>query len=543
MAMFGSPGLQISEQDVSQYITNNPTGIAALVVNGVRGPIGPQYITSVGQFKNMYCASRSTVDVGNYNLWSGVYFLQSGYGGLWVNRAINAGTLGAGIVLNTASSTTPTQALTSGLVVGTATNSAGQTYLSGYTFPAWTTFTATGDTPLMLLYAKSPGALGNNISVTTAAVTGSTTSFVLTLVEKLPNGTLNTLLSQTVSIVPALDGNGNSIYISDVLANNNDVGVVLNPAATGLPAVITTPVNFSGGVDAPVTTADIVNGINPFYNTELYTIDMFIQGGIGSDTYRAALVTLAETIGSCIAILDTDSTVYTTTELNTWRSETFTNSTSYAAVFAPWLLVYDSDNDTNLYVPPSGFIAAMMVKVAYEYAPWWSIAGLQRGAVSVLGLQNYYTLGDRNLLDTLQVNAFVRRPGAIALWNNRTLQSFSSALSFIETRRLLNYIERNVKTTLESFLFEPLVDTVRQRIVYTLNAFMKTVQQGLGVYNYTIESDPLGTGNNPWSNVQQGVLTVYLSLQPVMAIRNIGLTIYVTAAGVSITENVNNSGT
>jgi hypothetical protein len=51
-----------------------------------------------------------------------------------------------------------------------------------------------------------------------------------------------------------------------------------------------------------------------------------------------------------------------------------------------------------------------------------------------------------------------------------------------------------------------------------------------------VVSDPIGTGNNPPTQIDQGMLTVDAYLKPVRAIRFINLRLKVTSTGMSFEE-------
>jgi hypothetical protein len=533
MATFASPRVQITEIDISQFVSNLPTSVGVIAFSAKRGPVTPQFVSSTRKFKELYSTTQHRLDKGFISHYAAVSFLQSGYAGLWAVRAVADDAKFAFIVVNTSDSTSATTTPTSGMSV--------QTDRSGPVIPNWSDYTQQDITPCMFLYAWSPGDVGENIKVAIPQANATNKTFRLVITETLPDGSVETRFDGTVSLNPdAKDGYGNSIFVENVLANNDYVRAVVNPDTySAYPKTFTTAVSLAGGDDgAAVQVGKIVDRYNLFSNTEEYDVDLFIQGGIGGDTLRTALVNLAEGRGDAVAVLDVDEGTYKVADIQTWRNTNFLVSSSYAWAIAPWLKVYDYDNDIQLYIPPSGLVAGMMARCDYEHDPWWVPAGLNRGRANVLGLKIYYSLAERDELDKLQINCFIRKPGAIALWNNRTLQTQESAFSFIEVRRLLNYIKKNVCRTLDQFLFEPLTDFTRERVVAVLDDFMAAIKRRFGVLDYRVVSDPIGTGNNPPNQIDQGMLTVEVYLKPTRAIRFIWLKVIVTRTGYNFEERM-----
>ena len=533
MTTFASPRVQVTEIDISEFLTGLPTSVGVLVVRSRRGEPVPRFVSSTRKFKELYCLKQYRLDVGYPELYAGLNFLENGYAGLWVVRAVHSDVKYACVVVNTSDSTDATTLVSGGLGINADK--------TGPVIPDWGSLGGTGNTPLFLLYAKSPGAVGNNLSVMVTGVNSAAKTFLLTVKETLPDGSVEIRVNNTVSLNPeAKDGYGNSIYLLDVLASNDYVGAAINTGAgTLLPKELSTAVRFAGGDDGTAPTiGDIGECMDRFKNREQWDVDILIQGGVGGDVYRNKLVEVAEARGDAVAVLDVDEDMYRVESLSTWRRNTFTISTSYAWLITPWLKMYDFDNDKEVFVPPSGVVAGMMARCDYEYDPWWVPCGLRRGSVKVLGLKYYYSLAERDELDKIQINPFVRKPGVIALWNNRTLQAFESAFSFIETRRLLNYVKKNVCRTLDAYLFEPLVDSTRERIVAALDEFLRTIKMRAGLYDYKVVSDPLGTGNNPANQVDQGILTIEIYLKPVRAIRHIWLKAIVTRTGYNLEEKM-----
>jgi len=527
MATFKSPNVVITEVDLSQYVTNVPTSTGVQVIRAKRGQVVPKFIASVRQFKELYTLTQRRVDKEYVEQYSAVAFLEVGYSGLWVVRAVGDGAKYAYVIINKSGATQGATVPSTGLSVATDR--------SGPVFPSWDTL---GTDAVMIVYCKSPGAVGNNFSVAVKNVSDTSGTFELIVTETLPDGSTEVWFDGVVSLNPdARDGYGNNIWVKNVLETNEYVGAEVNPNAYSLvPKEITTAVGFAGGSDADPTVGNIGSAYDQFSNRESWDIDLLIQGGIGDDTIREKLVSIAESRGDAVALVDVPEDKYKVEDIKSWRQTNFNVGSSYGMAFAPWLKTYDFDNDVQLYIPPSGVVAGMIAKVDREYDPWWVPAGLNRGRVNVLGLQTYYSLAERDELDAVQVNCFVRKPGVIALWNNRTLQTQESYFSFIEVRRLTNYIKKNVCKFLDAFLFEPLTDFTRERLVATLREFFDSIQRRMGILRYAVISDPLGTGNNPPAQVDQGILTVEVYYVPVRAIRGIWLKAIVTRFGYQIEE-------
>jgi hypothetical protein len=527
MATFRSPNVVISEVDLSQYVTNVPTSTGVQVIRAKRGQVVPRFVSSVRQFKEMYTLTQRRIDKGYVEQYSAVAFLEVGYSGLWVVRAVGSEAKYAYVVVNkrgaSAGATVPAIGL------GVADDR------SGPVFPMWDVL---GEDAVLLLYCKSPGVVGNSFSVVIKNVSVTNKTFELVVSEMLPDGSVEVRFSGVVSLNPdARDGYGNNIWVVNVLERNEYVGAKVNPDAyDDVPSEITVPVSFAGGVDDEPTVGDIGRAYEQFENREVWDVDLFIQGGIGDDALRAKLVDIAEKRGDAVALIDVPEDVYKVEDVKAWRQDNFPVGSSYGMAFVPWLKTYDFDNDVQVFIAPSGVVAGMLAKVDREYDPWWVPAGLNRGRVNVLGLRAYYSLAERDELDAVQVNCFVRKPGVIALWNNRTLQTQESYFSFIEVRRLTNYIKKNVCKFLDAFLFEPLTDFTRERLVATLREFFDSIQRRMGILRYAVISDPLGTGNNPPAQVDQGILTVEVYYVPVRAIRGIWLKAIVTRFGYQIEE-------
>ena len=66
---------------------------------------------------------------------------------------------------------------------------------------------------------------------------------------------------------------------------------------------------------------------------------------------------IAESRKDCMAILDVPQAQTTnSTVVTNWRTVTQNFNSSYTALYAPWLQIYDSYNASLVWLPPSGFV-------------------------------------------------------------------------------------------------------------------------------------------------------------------------------------------
>ncbi len=529
MPGFASPRVQFTEIDLSHYVTSLPTSVGVMVVTGRRGSVVPVFVDSTRKFRELFTFDQNRVDRGNVGQYSALAFLENGYSGLWVVRAVPDDVKFAYIVVNRSGATSAVTVPATGLAV--------QADREGYVDVDWTAY----PDGLFAVIAWSPGVVGNNLAVRVLNVDATNHVFTLVVDERLPDGSIVERFSGVVSTVPGKrDGFGNSIYIEDVLKNNDYVRVEVNPALQGGdPREVAVATYLAGGDDGGAVTDGIIgSALEQFKNTEKWDVDLIIQGGVGGNAVALKVIDVAEKRGDAVGLVDVPLNTYLIDSVKTWKTTNFNVSSSYGMAFAPWLKVYDYGNDVEVFLPPSGVVAGMMAKIDYELDPWWVPAGLTRGKVNVLGLRYYYSLAERDELDKIQINTFIRKPGVIALWNNRTLQTQESYFSFIEVRRLLNYIKKNVCRVVDAFLFEPLTDYTRERLVAMLTDFLDPIKRRMGLMDYMVKSDPLGTGNNPSGQVDQGMLTVEMYLKPVRAIRYIWLKAIVVRSGVKFEESI-----
>jgi phage tail sheath protein FI len=166
--------------------------------------------------------------------------------------------------------------------------------------------------------------------------------------------------------------------------------------------------------------------------------------------------------------------------------------------------------------------------------PWFSIAGLNRGLLNVLNVRNTYDDGQATLLFQSQVNYMRKFVGrGIAAWEQATLYNKSSALQFLNVRFLCNIIKRSVYDFLLYGLQEPNDEILRKQLRYGLEEFLKIIKAQRGIRDYRVVIDDQ---NNPPALVNSGVLAVAVIITPILAVREIALTLVISKVGLEVGE-------
>ena len=163
-------------------------------------------------------------------------------------------------------------------------------------------------------------------------------------------------------------------------------------------------------------------------------------------------------------------------------------------------------------------------------------SGLNRGLLNgtTLGIREAYDDGQATLV-TLANVAYIRKfiGRGIAFWEQNTLLNKSSALQYINIRVLCNIIKRACYNYLIYSLQEPNDDILRKSIQFALEQYLDIVQAGRGISSYRVVID---ASNNPPALSNSGVLAVAIIITPIIAVREIQLTLVIGKEGLEVDE-------
>lgn len=353
-----------------------------------------------------------------------------------------------------------------------------------------------------------------------------------------PNG--EALEDWDCTLAPSIDSSGTQTQVEDrINPFSAQVQVISNVAAlVSVPVLGTVAKSALGGGNsgAAPTSYQIANALQVFANAQLYNTNIFINAGIADPVMQLALDTLVQKRGDAVSLLDVPSAKQQFQAAIDYRNISLNLNSSYSALFNPDLLQPDYINGKQVYVPPSGWAAALCARTDRVANPAYSIAGLNRGLLAVLKQRYSYDDGQATAMYNAQVNYTRTFTGqGIALWEQQTLAAQYSALSFLSVRRIVNVIKVSMYKFLLYALQEQNTDAVRRGLVNGSTDYLNTVKNAGGLYDFTVQCD---NNNNPNAAANAGILVVTVVLIPQIPIHEIQLQVVISKRGVSFNETL-----
>lgn len=208
---------------------------------------------------------------------------------------------------------------------------------------------------------------------------------------------------------------------------------------------------------------------------------------------------------------------------------------SYMASYGNWLQINDDISDQFVWVPSSGFAAAIYASTSQIAFPWAAPAGLNRGTlynVTDLGITPNQKQSD--LLYKINVNPinFFGNDG-YAIFGQKTLYRKPSAFDRVNVRRLFLTLEKETKQLLKYYVFEPNTFTTRQRLIGSLQPTFDRAKVNDGLYEYQIICDER---NNTPDVIDNNELKISIYIKPVRTAEFILADFIGTRTGVSFSE-------
>jgi hypothetical protein len=288
-------------------------------------------------------------------------------------------------------------------------------------------------------------------------------------------------------------------------------------------------------------------GILTFSNPEATNINVFATSSMdyvnNSNLAEAAIDMIQYQRADSVYIATTpDYSMYTpdgTSQFNIiYPQEAVDNldnigiDSNYTATYYPWILVRDTVNNTQIYIPPTGEVCRNLALTDNIAFPWFASAGYTRGLVNSIKARLKLTQEDRDTLYQGRINpiATFSDVGTV-IWGNKTLQIADTALNRLNVRRLLLQARKLISAVAIRLLFEQNDQIVRQQFLDSVNPILDSIRRDRGLYDFrvTVSSSP--------EDLDRNTLTGKIYLKPTKALEFIDIEFFITPTGASF-ENI-----
>jgi phage tail sheath protein FI len=558
MAFQLSPGVNVSEIDLTTIVPSVATSIGAFAGPFAWGPVG-EIITISDEVR--LASTFGNPNSNNYEYWFSAANFLAYTNNLKVVRAVNITTTrnatanGANNValikneddwLDNFSAGNTAYGIAGARYAGELGNTLKVSVADANTYSGWAYSTSFTSTPGTSTYVSNKGGTFDEVHIVVVDEDG------------LFTGTRGTILEKFEFVSKALDAkddSGNANYYKQVLQNKSKYihwlshpttistgtswGSSANATAfANLTANVT--VSLSGGVDGTISTANVVTAYDYFNNAEAVDVALIVSGPADT-TVSTSLISIAEARKDCVVFLSppksnvVDNAGSETTAITTYRN-TLTSS-SYAVLDSNWKYQYDKYSDVYRWVPMNGDVAGLCARTDLERDPWFSPGGLNRGIIkNVIKLAWNPTKTNRDDLYVKGINPVVSFQGeGTVLFGDKTLLSKPSAFDRINVRRLFIVLEKSIARAARFSMFEFNDQFTRAQFVALVEPFLRDVQGRRGITDFKVVCDD---SNNTGEIIDRNEFVGDIYIKPARSINFIQLNFVAVRTGVSFDEVV-----
>jgi hypothetical protein len=356
--------------------------------------------------------------------------------------------------------------------------------------------------------------------------------------------------STTPQIAARISSNSNALYPAGVwqptynisTTNSKDIGDVSAKLTRVLQLVESpdeTPLDVV--VDAGLSTIYAVTSGSGVFDSNTYVdVSSITTANSTSGNLATRYTTIANIFNNfvtntrkdCVAILDPLRHIFINgkdAKTLTIRGTNFSNNiynplkntlgavnSNYCVTYGNWLKINDIYSHNQIWIPASGYAAAVYARTDANTQPWYAPAGLNRGTLhNIVDIAFNPNQRQRDYLYSISVNPIVYfNSDGYNIFGQKTLQLKPSAFDRVNVRRLFLALEKSVQKVVKYFVFEPNTDFTRTRLVNTITPIFDLAKNTQGLYDYLIVCD---NRNNTPTTIDANQLIVDIYIKPVRA--------------------------
>jgi len=565
MAFQLSPGVNVSEIDLTTIIPSGATSIGAFAGPFAWGPVG-EIITISNESK--LADTFGKPDSNNYENWFSAANFLAYSNNLKVVRTFGAATKnavanGTSVLikndddwLENYSSGATTYGEFAAKYAGAIGNTLKVSIADANTFTGWAYSAQFNGAPGTSTYTSNQGGANDEIHIVVVDEEGKFTGTSGTVLEKF---------GYVSKASDAKDDTGNTNYYKNVIANKskyirwmshptaNTISNYANASSTWgntasgisftrLANAVTISLGngTAAGADGTIVAANTIAGYNLFSSSESTDISLIVTGP-NANTISSSLISLVETRKDCIVFFSPAKSDVVDNAGNeaaacVTQAASIGNS-SYAFLDCNWKYQYDKYNDVYRWVPLNGDIAGLCAKTDIEKDPWFSPGGLNRGQIrNVVKLAWNPSKTERDTLYVKGVNPVVNFQGeGTVLFGDKTLLSKPSAFDRINVRRLFIVLEKSIARAARFSMFEFNDQFTRAQFIALVEPYLRDVQGRRGITDFRVVCDDT---NNTGEVIDRNEFIGDIYIKPARSINFIQLNFVAVRTGVSFEEVV-----
>lgn len=354
---------------------------------------------------------------------------------------------------------------------------------------------------------------------------------------KLSDGTTNYYKN-------AINTRSNYVWVGADRAGSSSQTALNIQSSTGT-APLT--LSFRGGVDiseTAMTLSYISKAYDLFVSPEDSDIALVIagpaRGGVNNTQLANYIIdNIAEVRKDCVVFVSPAKSDVVNQTLNATQNVIdFRNSlrsTSYAVLDSGYKYQYDKYNDVYRWIPLNGDIAGLCARTDADRDPWFSPAGISRGAIrNIIKLAYNPNKSERDQLYKNGINPVITQQGqGTNLFGDKTLLAKPSAFDRINVRRLFIVLEKSISNAAKSLLFEFNDEFTRAQFRNLVEPFLREVQGRRGIYDFKVVCDE---SNNPPEVIDSNRFVGDIYVKPAKSINYIQLSFVAVRSGVEFSE-------
>jgi len=251
-------------------------------------------------------------------------------------------------------------------------------------------------------------------------------------------------------------------------------------------------------------------------------ISIALTPGVTDDAIQNALISIAETSQNFLALVAPPYAIGSVQNAIEWmngqdsENRTAALNTSYAAVYWPWVQVFNRFAGAEEWYDPAIFAARQCVFTDATSDPWFAPAGFRRGRLlKPTDVEIPLNQGDRDALYANSINPiFKDRTSGITIFGQRTAQRLPTALDRVNVRRLMIFIRKALLDIGRPFQFEPNDEFTWEQVEGAINPFLGDLKARRAIIEGVVKCD---SSTNTPGRVDRNELWCAITIKPTKA--------------------------